>query len=118
MKIHCTILSVCVLGWSVFIGCAANRWTGSVDAVFRYRPSEASTVVHETKPDTLAAESGLKPGDVLLAVDGVDIEKADFETVRAALRGPVGTNAVLKVRRGDAVLEFTVERRHITANKD
>ncbi len=101
-----------------FIGCAAERWTGSVDAVFRYRPSESSTIVHEIRPASLAEEAGLQPGDILLSIDGTNIEKADFETVRAALRGPVGTDAVLKVKRGPKILELTIERRPITENKD
>jgi C-terminal processing protease CtpA/Prc len=98
-------------------GCA-ERWTGSVDAVFRYRPSETSTVIHEIRPGSLADEAGLEAGDILLAIDGIDIEKADFETVRDALRGPVGTNAVIKIKRGQEILEFTIERRPIAQNKD
>jgi carboxyl-terminal processing protease len=98
-------------------GCGADRWTGSVDAVFRYRPSETSTVVHEIRPGSAAEAAGLAPGDRLLAVDGTDIQKADFEIVRAALRGPVGTNALLKVQRGESILEITIERRPIAADR-
>jgi C-terminal processing protease CtpA/Prc len=103
--------AVCIAG-------CADRWNGSVDAVFRYRPSETSTVIQEIRPGSLAEEAGLKAGDVLLAIDGTDIDKADFETVRDALRGPVGTNAVIKIKRGQEILEFTVERRPIAKNKD
>ena len=99
-------------------GCAADRWTGSVDAVFRYRPSETSTVVHEIRPGSLSEEAGLKSGDILLSIDGTSIEEADFETVRAALRGPVGTEAVLRVKRGQEILDLTIERRPIAKNKD
>lgn len=99
-------------------GCAAEQWQGSVDAVFRYRPSESSTVVHEVKPDTFAAEVGLKPGDILIAIDGTNIEKARFETVRSALRGPIGTDAKLTIKRGQQILDITVERRPIAKNKE
>jgi C-terminal processing protease CtpA/Prc len=61
----------------------------------------------------MSEEAGLKPGDVLLAVDGDDITNVSYEGVRAALRGPVGSKAVLTVKRGAEIIEITVERRFI-----
>jgi len=90
---------------------------GSVDAVFRYRTAEHSTVIHEVKPDSFSEEAGLKPGDILLAIDGRDITNATFEGVRAALRGPVGTKAVLTVKRGAKIIELSVERRSASVNR-
>ena len=94
-------------------GCAEslNQWEGSVDAVFRYRPSENSTLVHEIRPESFSEAAGLKAGDLLLAVDGKDITGAVYEEVRAALRGPVGTVTVLTVKRGETIVEVSVERR-------
>ena len=100
-------------------GCAAetDRWTGSVDAVFRYRPKESSTVVFEVRDGSYSQKAGLKAGDTLLAVDGQDITGAAYENVRAALRAPVGTFAVLKVKRNDKILEIKIERRSIRSEK-
>ena len=89
----------------------SNSWNGSVDAVFRYRPSESSTVVHEVRKGSLSEESGLKVGDQILEIDGEDVANADFQVVRDALRGPVGTLAHLTVRRGSSIVSLSVERR-------
>ena len=101
-------------------GCAggANTWTGSVDAVFRYRPSENSTVVHEVRKGSVSEESGLEVGDQLLAIDGDDVSAATFQEVRDALRGPVGTVARLTVKRGEDIVELTVERLPVSKKKD
>ncbi len=110
---------VMMMGWTLFVACASTseKWTGSVDAVFRYRPEQSSTVVFNVRPDSFSLEAGLQPGDVLLAVDGTDITNASFTTVRTALRGPVGTKAVLTIKRGDTIMEFDVERRPIASSK-
>ena len=94
-------------------GAATDKWTGSVDAVFRYRPSDRSTVVHEIRPGTWSEAAGLLPGDRVLAVDGVDVTEMPYGEVRAAMRGPVGTVAVLSVQRDAELLEIQVERRPI-----
>ncbi len=100
--------------WAAACGGTSNSWTGSVDAVFRYRPSESSTVVHEVRQGSMSQESGLKPGDKLVAIDDEDVSNANFETVRSALRGPVGTPARLTVDRGGKILQISVERRPLT----
>jgi len=95
-------------------GSGTDKWTGSVDAVFRYRPSDRSTVVHEIRPGTWSEASGLQPGDRVLTVDGVDVTEMPFGQVRAAMRGPVGTVARLSIQREGELLEIEVERRPIT----
>ncbi len=101
-------------------GCSgtSDRWMGSVDAVFRYRPSESSTVVYEVRAGSFSKEAGLRDQDVLLAVDGKDVTAAPFEDVRDTLRGPVGTKAVLTVKRNDEIVEITVERRPIVKREE
>jgi C-terminal processing protease CtpA/Prc len=96
-------------------GSGTDKWTGSVDAVFRYRPGDRSTVVHEIRPGTWSEASGLQPGDRVLAVDGVDVTEMPYGEVRAAMRGPVGTVAVLSIQREGELLEIQVERRPIAA---
>ncbi len=98
-------------------GCAVsfNQWEGSVDAVFRYRSSENSTLVHEVKPQSFSEEAGLKPGDLVIAIDKRDVKGASFQEVRGALRGPVGTIVTLTIQRGEETLDVPIERRPITA---
>jgi hypothetical protein len=44
-------------------------------------------------------------------VDGEDVTEAAFEVVRAAMRGPVGSFAVLTIQRDGAISDIEVERR-------
>jgi C-terminal processing protease CtpA/Prc len=104
--------------WVSACGSSTDKWTGSVDAVFRYRPSDRSTVVHEVHADSFSDLAGLLPGDLILAVDDVDVTEMPYGEVRAAMRGPVGTVAVLSVQREGELLEVQVERRPIKPTAD
>jgi C-terminal processing protease CtpA/Prc len=88
-----------------------DKWMGSVDAVFRYRPSDRTTVVHEVRPGSLSERAGLEPGDRLLVIDGKDVTDMPFEQVRESLRGPVGTRVRLSIQRDGELLEIEMERR-------
>jgi C-terminal processing protease CtpA/Prc len=101
--------------FSSLSGClgSINNWEGSVDAVFKYRSSENSTLVHEIRPQSFSEEAGLQAGDQLLAIDGKDITGATYQEVRSALRGPVGTMTTLTVQRGETIMDIAVERRPI-----
>lgn len=108
------LLIAIMIALAAACGKTTDKWTGSVDAVFRYRPSDRSTVVHEIRPGTWSEVAGLQPGDRVLTVDGVDVTEMPYGEVRSAMRGPVGTVAVLTVQRGEELLEVRVERRPIS----
>ncbi len=106
---------VWLIGYMILIGCMStpNTWVGSADAVFRYRAKDKSTIVYEVRPQSASETAGLKRGDRVLAVDGEDVTNASHEAVRDAIRGPVGSNVLLTIKRGTEVLELQVERRPI-----
>ena len=108
-----------VLSASALVACsgAEDKWMGSVDAVFRYRPGDRSTVIHEVRPGTKSEASGLETGDRVIAVDGKEITEMSYEQVRASLRGPVGTFCVLTVERGGLEVEVRIERRPLDAKE-
>lgn len=89
---------------------AAGRWEGTVDAAFSYRTVERETIVRGVPPRSFSERAGLRPNDVVVAVDGVDITSATAEEVIAAMRGPTGSVARLKVARGGEIVEVAVER--------
>ncbi|HXP32323.1 MAG TPA: S41 family peptidase [Stellaceae bacterium] len=49
--------------------------------------------------DTPAAHAGMKPGDLILAIDDVPVADMSLSDAVERLRGPVGTNVTLTVRR-------------------
>ena len=61
-----------------------------------------------------AAEAELVSGTELLAVDGNDIQELGLQDAASALRGDVGSQVILTVKRpGHAAEEITLERRNI-----
>lgn len=65
--------------------------------------------------DTPAARAGLRRGDIVLAVDGVDVEGMPLEEVIGMIKGPAGTEVTLKIlRQGEGQpFEVTLIREHI-----
>lgn len=59
-------------------------------------------------PNTPAAEAGLRPQDVVLAVDGVSIAGWTTDEVVAVVRGPAGQPVTLTIRREDTPEPFDV----------
>jgi carboxyl-terminal processing protease len=67
-------------------------------------------------PNSPAQNAGLKPGDVIIAVDGDDMTGVDGNLVLRRILGPAGTNVTLTVRRESAseTIDFTITRAKIT----
>jgi carboxyl-terminal processing protease len=59
---------------------------------------------------TPADEAGLQPDDLVLAVDGADIDGWTVDEVTAVVRGPAGTVVVLTVEREGRVFDVTITR--------
>ncbi|HZK02583.1 MAG TPA: S41 family peptidase, partial [Anaerovoracaceae bacterium] len=57
--------------------------------------------------DTPGWKAGIEPGDLILEIDGTSTPEITMENVLDLLRGPVGTDVAVLLRRGKA-LEYTV----------
>lgn len=76
---------------------------------------QGRVVITRVYPGNPAAEAGVQDGDILLAVDDLDLESQppDMTRVVAALRGEVGDPVRLRLLRGDEVLEFEIVRAEV-----
>lgn len=63
-----------------------------------------------TIDETPANRAGLEPADVILAVDGADIDGWTVDEVTATVRGPAGTDVILTIDRGGRVFDVTITR--------
>lgn len=96
---------------------ANTRLEGSYEGIGAYIDQENGfpVILGPVGEDTPAARAGLRRGDVVLAVDGVDVEGMPLEEVIAMIKGPAGTDVTLKLlRQGEAApFEVTITRAHI-----
>ncbi|GIW73521.1 MAG: hypothetical protein KatS3mg103_0043 [Phycisphaerales bacterium] len=60
-----------------------------------------------------AAQAGVRPGDRIVAVDGVDTTTLDTDEVTRLIAGPAGQPVMLTVERDGRRLELAVQRDHI-----
>ena len=79
---------------------------GGIGSVVRYKKSEDRCIIERPLEGMPAALAGLRPGDIILAIDGKDIAPCGKQDsteythqISAKLRGEPGTSLVLKVRR-------------------
>ncbi len=73
------------------------------------------TVITDVLDNSPASESGLRDGDVILAVDGVSVAGMALEQVSQMIRGTEGTSVTLSIQRAGAFdpLSITLTRRRI-----
>ncbi len=72
-------------------------------------------IISSTITGTPADKAGIKRGDIIVAVNGTDVVGKDINTVIPLIKGPVGTNVALTVKRPSTnqTLTFTMKRAEI-----
>ena len=60
-----------------------------------------------------AQKKGLRVGDKIIAIDGSNISKDKVDNMRTLIRGPVGTDVIVKILRDDEEVDFTLTRQEI-----
>jgi len=70
--------------------------------------------IHQPFPGAPAVMAGLQPGDLILRVDGVDVQDEGVDTVRQRIMaGPIDSQVTLTIRRDNEPYDLTVTRQRI-----
>ena len=79
------------------------------------RPIHKQATVVELYPGFAAEKAGLKPGDVLIEIDGKKLTEENNESISELLRGSPGTTVQVKIKRPytDEELSFSIMREDI-----
>jgi carboxyl-terminal processing protease len=84
---------------------------GGIGALIR--SIKGSTYIVEPYEGKPAQKSGLKAGDKIISIEGVNMNTKTSEEVSTALKGPKGSKIKIEVERGSTVKTFNVEREQI-----
>lgn len=94
-------------------GNLAGRF-GGIGAEITQTP-DGSFVIVTVYRDNPAFEAGMQAGDIIVAVDGMDVVEAgvDLNGLLSLVRGDVGEPLALTVRRGEETLDFEMIRAEV-----
>lgn len=70
-------------------------------------------IIYGTIKNSPAEASGIKSGDILIAVDGVPCTGDDFDHITDSIKGKLGTKVKIKVLRQNQEKEFEMERKNV-----
>ncbi len=73
-------------------------------------------IVYYPIPDSPAEKAGIKSGDAILSVDGVEHGVEDFNTIAEHIKGKEGTKVKLVIEREGKKLDFEIQREKIETN--
>lgn len=90
------------------LGCATPPH-GTIGAILGQQ-GDGRVFIRAAPEDLGAAQAGLRPGDEIMFIDGVQASTLSPEELSALLGGPVGAPVQLTVLRDEEVLRVTVTR--------
>ena len=70
-------------------------------------------LVYGTIPNSPAESAGLKTGDVITSVDGVECNGDDYDTITNSIKGKEGTKVKLGILRDGKELSYEIERKTV-----
>ncbi|HEX3775780.1 MAG TPA: PDZ domain-containing protein [Polyangiaceae bacterium] len=90
------------------VACEAPR--GTIGAVIAQDDHSGRLFVRAVPKNLAADKAGVKRGDEILLIDGVDVRAMNRHQVHAALAGDVDAPVKLTLVRGEQILRVTVRR--------
>ncbi len=95
-----------------FVQSINRNYVGIGTQFIMYNSYPMCTKVFNNSP---AEAAGLQAGDIITAVDGVDIYGYSSDEVKEAIQGEEGTDVVITVSRGGESIDLTITRGQVSA---
>ncbi len=73
-------------------------------------------IVYYPIPESPAEKAGIKPGDAIISVNGVEYTSDDFNKIADYIKGEIGTKVKLVIERDGEKHEFEITRQKIEVN--
>ena len=83
---------------------------GGIGSMVEWSEEDLAVRITEPFPGSPAAEAGLVPGDLVIAVDGDPVSELGMTGTISRVRGPVDTEVRLEIRRGADEFELAIVR--------
>lgn len=93
--------------------------TGSFYGIGIYMVADEKSgrvIVYYPIPETPAEKAGIKPGDKIIKVDGVEYTDKDLSKISKYIKGEAGTKVNLTIERDGKEMSFDIEREKINTN--
>lgn len=97
---------IVVVFW-LLSGCGSA--VGTIGAILGQR-TDGRLFIREVPDGLAAADEGLRAGDEILLIDGIDVRTLDGNAVHELLSGDVGAPVRLTLIRKDEVVRVTLKR--------
>ncbi len=87
-----------------------------IGVVVRWDNIEHTMTVESVNADSPAEEAGIRPGDMIIRVDGAEVSGMEYAETVTKMRGEVGSTVELTLLRSENELTVTATRKQITEN--
>ena len=94
-------------------GQTSDDEAGDIGINAYYDDAKKRTVIYNVMPDSPAGKAGVKRGDLLVAVDGKDVENVGQRRLRTIFEGKEGTTVAVSISRNGALKTLTLTRAHL-----
>ncbi|MDW7676569.1 MAG: S41 family peptidase [Bacillota bacterium] len=94
-----------------------DEYNGEFEGIGAYiMEQRGSIIIAEPMPGSPAEAAGLRPGDMIVSVDGTSMAGLSVDDAVRLIKGPAGTDVTLVIRRSGVtdLMTFTINRRQIT----
>lgn len=93
-----------------YTGTRNDEEPGAIGVLAFKDPRRKRMRIYSVMPDGPADKAGVKRGDDLLSVDGLDVDHMSYRAVRSLLEGKVGSEVKLDLSREGQLIRHEIER--------